>query len=97
MRAYQKCIAERRVFEITVPSSSGKDEYQIRGSFEGGNLSCSCKGFRFTGSCKHTRLRIEECGWDSLESVEVQTLTQKAAHECPRCGRRTVEVARGRF
>ena len=98
MRKHQKCIAEKRTFSIVVPSSSNNDiEYTITGSFEMGQLHCSCPGFKFSGTCKHTRFDIEECGWNSAESVEVQSLDQKDRHECPRCGRRTVDVFHGDF
>lgn len=97
MHKYQKCLSERRTFEITVPSSSGDGKHVISGAFENGVIRCDCKGFHFNGTCKHTKFDTEECGWSGSESVEVQSLKQKNDHRCPRCGGRTVDVGCGKF
>lgn len=97
MVTHQKCLAEKRSFSIAVPSSKGGEEYEVKGTFENGVISCTCKGFQFNGTCRHTKFDTIECGWNGAESPEVQSLEQKKRHECPRCGRRTVDVASGNF
>jgi len=98
MRKYQKCLAEKRTFSITVPSSKPENPpYTVSGSFENGILHCNCKGFEYNGTCRHTKFDTVECGWTGAESPEVQSLEQKERHECPRCGRRTVDVGAGNF
>lgn len=97
MKTYQKCIRERRKFSVKVPSSNGEGEYTISGYFENGVVSCTCPGFQFNGTCKHTRFETEECGWSAADSPETQTLHQRNNHICPRCGGGTVDAARGNF
>jgi hypothetical protein len=93
MRTYQKCIAEREVFTMNVPSNTKQGMfYKVKGYVERGHIECSCPAFKFGGKCKHTDLHTEECGWDESSSPEVQSLAQKDARECPRCGQRTVSA-----
>jgi len=97
MKKHQKCIAEQRAFRIEVPSSKGDGNYAVEGTFEMGTLSCTCPGFKYNGTCRHTQFDTVECGWNGSESVEAQSLKEKEEHRCPRCGRRTVEVSHGKF
>jgi hypothetical protein len=97
-RTFQACHADRKTFRIVVPSTSDAEtQYEITGSFVDGIVNCTCPGFKFRGTCKHLTVEIEECGWNGLESSEPQTLEQKEAHICPRCGSKTVDSARGDF
>ena len=98
MRGHQRCIAERAVFAIAVPSNTRPDvKYTVKGYIERGKIECSCPAFKFKGACKHTALATEECGWDEATFPEAQTLVQKDNHECPRSGKRTVTVGHGGF
>jgi hypothetical protein len=58
-----------------------------------GVVTCTCPGFRYRGTCSHTQLLEEKCGWaEGTESTEQQTREQREAGVCPRCGSSTIEV-----
>lgn len=98
VRSFQACQADRKTFKITVPSASDPETtYEIKGSFIKGEMSCTCPGFRFRETCKHLQIEVEECGWNALDSPEPQTMKQKEARICPRCGSRTIDIMRGDF
>lgn len=94
--SYQVCDASRKNINIKVPSSK-KDgvAYDVFCSFIDGHVSCSCPGFRFRGSCSHTELKEERCGWSELTSPEAQTEYEKANNTCPVCGSKTSNVMSG--
>jgi hypothetical protein len=63
MVTFQKCLADRKKFKFSIPSSVDPEtKYEIKGSFVQGDISCSCPGFHFRETCKHLELDIEECG-----------------------------------
>ena len=50
---------------------------------------CTCEGFRFRGSCRHTREAMSQvCNWSGLDS-EAQTPDQAKHRVCPECGGKT--------
>jgi len=58
-----------------------------------GQVRCSCPGFRFRGTCSHTKLSEERCGWQAgVPGAEDQTPEQRQAGVCPRCGSQTILV-----
>ena len=95
---FQKCLSEIRVFDIEVSSRSNPSVlYRVTGSFESGKISCTCPGFCFKGTCKHTELHLKECGWSSYDSDVEQTQKQADNHICPICKSTTVDMVRGDF
>lgn len=51
---------------------------------------CTCRGFEFNGHCKHQH-RVHPCDWQAAEGPEEQTDVQWEHHQCPRCGKDTVD------
>lgn len=98
VRMFQACNAHKYVFEVVVRSNSDPEAtYRVQGIFDKGRLTCECKSFKYRGTCKHTNLREEKCGWNAFDSKEAQTLDQEKKHACPRCGSKTVNVVKGGF
>ena len=98
LRAFQTCDGRRVVVEFNVPSKSRPgDEHNVKIEFTDGTVTCSCRSFKYRGTCSHTRFREDRCGWNEMESPEVQTREKKQEGICPRCGSRTVLVARGDY
>lgn len=98
LRAFQTCDGRRVKVEFKVPSKSDPSkEYDVTIEFTDGTVTCSCPAFTYRGTCRHTRFREERCGWNELDGREVQTRAQKRQNICPRCGSRTVLVARGDY
>jgi len=96
IRVFQACHAERKTFKAVVPSASNPDEkYEISGVVLNGQVSCTCPGFKYRGSCKHVTVKVETCGWNAITSPEPQTMEQKKNHVCPRCGSMTMEFGTG--
>lgn len=48
---------------------------------------CDCRGYHFTGRCKHQTLALKRvCGWSELDNHGIlQTDLQKKDQECPKC------------
>lgn len=48
---------------------------------------CECRGYVYTGHCKHQAMAAELiCGWSELDCEEVQNDFERHARQCPRCG-----------
>jgi hypothetical protein len=94
LRTVQACLAVRRTAKLEFPSSSAEGvAYTIEISMVQGKITCTCPGFRFRGSCCHTQLMEEKCGWSSDNAeAEKQSAKQCSEHACPRCGSPTIEV-----
>lgn len=94
IRAIQACPAVRRRVKLEMPSTSSEGmAYTIEVSMVQGIVTCTCPGFRFRGTCHHTQLLEEKCGWvEGADGVEPQTGEQRASAVCPRCGSATIEV-----
>lgn len=93
----QACPAVHRKARLEVPSTSEAGvTYTIDVSLVQGIVTCTCPGFRFRGTCHHTQLLEEQCGWvDGGPGAEEQTAKQCSQHVCPRCGSATIELAVG--
>jgi hypothetical protein len=91
----QACPATRRWARFIVTSTSSPGvEYVVEVSLTAGQVTCSCPGFRFRGTCHHTDFKEDKCGWiEGAEGSESQTREQKAGGVCPRCGSATILVA----
>lgn len=91
MMQVQICEARRRTFAFEVASSRDPAEkYTVSGTFVDGMMTCTCPGFRFKGSCRHTQLKEVRCGWRSDLGER-----QEYDHVCPRCGSKTVDTLIG--
>lgn len=90
----QACPAMRQHAKLEMPSTSSEGvTYTIEVSMVQGIVTCTCPGFRFRGTCHHTQLLEEKCGWAAGEpGAEVQTKEQREGCVCPRCGSATIEV-----
>lgn len=91
----QVCPAMRRRARFKVRSESSPDvEYEVEVSVIVGQVTCTCPGFRFRGTCHHTALQEDKCGWvEGGPGAERQTAEQHAGAICPRCGHATILVA----
>lgn len=53
---------------------------------------CDCKGFEFSGKCKHKAVADQlRCKWEE-GSAPCQSLLERKTHTCPLCGAPTVLV-----
>ena len=94
LKEVQACPAMRRkaTFKLASSSSPGVD-YDVDVLLVQGHVTCTCPGFRFRGTCAHTHLVEERCGWqEGTTGVEEQTTVQAHSHVCPRCGSSTIDV-----
>jgi len=95
-RPRQVCTSNRIEFAFRMSSKSNPgEEHIVRGWFLDGHVECDCKGFEYRGTCRHTNLVNNKCGWSELGSPVPQTMEQKEAHECPVCGGKTITVMTG--
>lgn len=76
------------LFEI--PGSKGNVyEVLVQRPDDEDGVICSCRGFHFTGTCKHVQIALDlVCDWTSREG-EAQTPEQLEDKICPRCGAQT--------
>jgi len=76
---------------IKVRSSSDPDKvYTVVPGDEETEPSCTCRGYRFRGTCKHLKEAIRHrCGWHSIyDGSPAMTDVHKTRKICPRCGGR---------
>lgn len=95
LRTIQVCDSARKTATIDVASKSDPSQsYSVTVSFVDGVVTCTCPGFKYRGTCHHTQLREERCGWTS-DAPERQTHDQEVRHICPKCAGITFDVVQG--
>lgn len=94
LKEIQVCPSVRRKAQFRVPSASSPGvDYTVEVTIAHGQVSCTCPGFRFRGTCNHTMLQEEKCAWSEADqNAEKQTKEQAHNGVCPRCGGPTIMV-----
>jgi uncharacterized Zn finger protein len=91
----QNCISTQPYFMKRVLSASQPGQvYDVTVITPGdpsNRFICTCKGFEFTGHCRHQLAILPICGWQASDGPEEQTDEQWEKHTCPRCGNYTEE------
>jgi hypothetical protein len=91
----QNCISTGAYFSKRVLSASERGKVYTVTVITPGDphhtFICTCKGFEFTGHCRHQSEILPICGWQTVEGPEEQTDEQWQNHICPRCGNHTEE------
>jgi hypothetical protein len=85
---FQECRSVEGWQAVVVSSDSQAESYTVLVNpwgFEA-EAVCDCKGYKYTGHCKHqARANEKVCRWREGESPR-QSEQQKEKMVCPRCG-----------
>lgn len=89
LKPYQICRSNDGWLPVVISSSSSEHKYRVYVNPWGHTMEniCECKGYIYTGHCKHQDLAADRvCGWSELDCEDQQSKDQKANRQCPRCG-----------
>jgi len=85
----QRCLNSGEYTEVVVPSRSDPEivyTVTVTDVDDPEETLCECEGFVYRGHCAHQQIALDSiCGWRTGDD-EGQTIEQRRAKECPRCG-----------
>lgn len=81
---HYECQATIVEASVEVPSSSKTGSvYEVVVTGRDAAVTCSCRGFRHRGKCRHVKVESRDCGWRS----DTATIPMNVDSECcPVCG-----------